>query len=307
MLIQERQRLLSKLEEFDFLNPYASHSNFLLVKYVTWLSFAHIFSYTLLGSTETLKNWRTILRVKELWWGTIRDLRSSPAASEYRSGNQNIRMHWCSLSAHMLHNFMLGTHNLMDNSDYFRSFIKRKLVYNKPHHSILKLLCPNLKKQERLRQTMFSPFRAKLNQPSCFIWTMYLWLYIVQALSLCPFPISRVITKWPVHFCTAYRAFYSLTSKLTAELTRVQLPLVPNVTYTTRLVPVKYSYLHLKFAVFHNSPFADFIHAKKVRRQVLVTPSLGNCLVWIQVDFDIPGIVSKFILTSTRYYPPYGK
>jgi histidinol-phosphate aminotransferase len=32
MLIQERQRLLSKLEEFDFLNPYASHSNFLLVK-----------------------------------------------------------------------------------------------------------------------------------------------------------------------------------------------------------------------------------------------------------------------------------
>lgn len=31
-LIQERQRLLSKLEEFDFLNPYASHSNFLLVK-----------------------------------------------------------------------------------------------------------------------------------------------------------------------------------------------------------------------------------------------------------------------------------
>ena len=56
MLIQERQRLLSKLEEFDFLNPYASHSNFLLVKYVTWLSFARIFSYTLLGSTEMLKN-----------------------------------------------------------------------------------------------------------------------------------------------------------------------------------------------------------------------------------------------------------
>ena len=46
----------------------------------------------------------------------------------------------------------------------------------------------------------------------------------------------------------------------------------------TRLVPVKYSYLHLKFAIFHNSPFADFIHAKKVRRQVLVA-SLGNCLV----------------------------
>jgi histidinol-phosphate aminotransferase len=59
MLIQERQRLLSKLEEFDFLNPYPSHSNFLLVKYVTWLSFAHrlMYSFRVDGDAEKLKNY----------------------------------------------------------------------------------------------------------------------------------------------------------------------------------------------------------------------------------------------------------
>ena len=79
-----------------------------------------------------------------------------------------MRMHW-SLSAHMFLHSFLGTHNLMDNSGYFRSFVKRKLVYNKPHHSILEASLSELEEAGKKRQTMFLPFKAKLNQPSCFI------------------------------------------------------------------------------------------------------------------------------------------